>query len=196
MIEVEKKIVLTPDLLEYLATHCRYSDKKMIQDTYFDTPDYRYTSQNMWLRQREGAFELKRAVVGEDRSIDRYEEITDLKSILFALAIENHHHFSSSLVAAKIYPFASFTTLRQKYFLPDFTIDIDLADFGNFTYHIAEVECLVEHEEEIAQAEERINDFLSQFSIDLSFKPPAKLTAYLARSRPDHFKVLQNAGVL
>jgi predicted adenylyl cyclase CyaB len=197
MIEVERKIEVGPEFLNYLARHGSFVSKKTIEDTYFDTSDYRYTTQNIWLRERERrTFELKKAIKRADLTIDRYEEITNLEAILEVLGINDMGDFTSSLSQAGIGPFATFVTHREKYQLQEFTIDVDVADFGDFTYQIAEIECLVENEDEIPKAELQINELLKKLQIDTSKKPCAKLTAYLIQCRPKHYKALHLAGVV
>lgn len=196
MIEIERKIEAVPSFLDYVAKHASFISKKSIKDTYFDTADYRYTTQNIWLRERDDLFELKRALKRADQAIDRYEEITDHENILEILNIHNSGDFTSSLNLALIFPFATFVTHREKYQLSNFSIDLDVADFGDFIYRIAEIECIVEREDEILKAEMHLNEFLKQFPIDLAKKPSAKLTTYLSQCRPDHYKALRKAEVV
>src|SRR5271166_4235560 len=110
MIEVEKKIEIDPVFLDFLAQHASFISKKSIKDVYYDSVDYRYTTQNIWLREREGGFELKKGVKRLDRTIDRYEEMTDQKRILTVLRIDDLGNFASSISQARIFPFASFVT--------------------------------------------------------------------------------------
>jgi adenylate cyclase class IV len=197
MIEIEKKIKMVPALLKHLVQYGTCIGKKSIKDTYFDTADYRYTTQNIWLRERNlGFFELKRLIKGSNRTIDCYEEISDWNRILNILSIPDGDDPISTLTQAGLIPFASFMTHREKYQLSPFTIDVDSADFGDFLYQIAEIELIVEEEEEMHRAELAIQAFLKQFHIDLEDRPPAKLTTYLLQSKPDHYHALREAGVV
>jgi adenylate cyclase class IV len=196
MIEIERKIEAVPAFLEHVSSHGVFVKKQTIHDTYFDTADYRYTGQNMWLRARDSLyFELKRVIKGS-HTIDRYEEITDQKEILRILGISQDEDFVTSLKSASIVPFASFVTHREKYSLSRCTVDVDIADFGDFLYKIAEIECLVEQQSEIEEAEQYINDFLRQFSVNVSKKPLAKLSMYLSRYQLNHYKFLQQRGII
>lgn len=196
MIEVEKKIEITPTFLKYVTSRGKFLGQSVIYDVYFDKEDYHYTLQNAWLRKRMGAFELKRAVRGNEKSVDRYEEITDLPKILEVLKIESYGNFEDSLRNSHINPFAKLTTVRDKYEIDNLIIDIDAADFGDWQYTIAEIECLVSSESEIPKAEQNIQSFIKLFRIDLNKKPLAKLTAYLAKKQPKHFSALRNAGII
>jgi adenylate cyclase class IV len=183
--------------MSYFSHYGIFLGKTMIRDIGFDTADFRYTTQNIWLRKRNcSGFELKRAVKRQDQQIDCYEEVSDPDQILQILGIADTGDFADSLEKASIVPFVSFVTHREKYRLPGFTIDIDSADFGDFSYQVAEVECLVEEEQEVAEAERRINQFLRQFPIDLSKKPLAKISAFLQIKRPEHYKALQSAAMI
>lgn len=196
MIEVEKKVAITDEFLNHVSHYGVYLEEINLHDTYFDTVDYAYTTQNMWLRKRLNAFELKKAVKRNDRTIDRYEEITDHTRILQVLHIQDLGELEASLEQAKIVPFASFKTTRKKYRLHNFNIDIDCADFGDLIYQVAEVECMVESEGEIEQAESNIHSFLSQFGVDPTQKLRGKLIHYLFKTKPHHFAALQQAGVV
>lgn len=207
MIEVEKKVEITDKFLSHLFDRGELSGEISIHDTYYDTSDYVYTSKNIWLRKRNSAFELKKVVNGSGR-MDRYEEITDLERIIQVLniypnsnfsndlGIHIHMDFTAALSAAGIHPFASFKTERRKYTLQGLTVDVDLVDFGEFTYQVAEIECLVEDEDQIERAEEEICCLLSSFDIDPGLTPPGKLSSFLERYCPNHYNVLKTARII
>lgn len=215
MIEVEKKVEITDKFLSHLFDRGELSGEISIHDTYYDTSDYVYTSKNIWLRKRNSAFELKKVVNGPGR-MDRYEEITDLERIIQVLniytnkflaapdiqdsssylCIQNHMDFTAALSDAGIHPFASFKTKRRKYTLQGLSVDVDLVDFGEFTYQVAEIECLVEDEGQIERAEEEICCLLSSFDIDPGLTPPGKLSSFLERYCPDHYNVLKTARII
>lgn len=50
-IEIEKKVRLDPLQIQKIAQKARLVKEIRIQDRYFDTADYHYTTRNMWLRQ-------------------------------------------------------------------------------------------------------------------------------------------------
>ncbi|XP_029517016.1 thiamine-triphosphatase [Oncorhynchus nerka] len=91
-VEVERKFVCDADIqkqLEEIGAVC--IGQKQFQDKYFDTPDFLLTLRDVWLRCRQGCWELKCATVtkAEDRVgepqkaelCSRYQEITNLSQI-------------------------------------------------------------------------------------------------------------------
>lgn len=195
-IEIEKKVRLSPQQMKEIAKKGSLLKEFRIQDSYFDTHDYRYTSQNMWLRQREGTFELKVGIRKQNGSTDQYEEITDEKSILKYLGIKLHADLTVTLSENGLQAFCSFVTWRKSYQLDELKIDIDEVDFGDLKYQVAEIELIVSDVEKIQEAEEKISEFMQQLNIDMSIPVPAKLTFYLYHKRPKHYQALVQNKVI
>ena len=195
-IEVEKKVKLEDHHLAEIIKKGIFLKEKQIKDTYFDKVDFDFTIQNMWLRERDGQFELKRGIKKERESIDYYEEIIDKESIRVHLGIHPEREFSQAILQAGIHPFCSFVTHRQCYQLGEVFIDIDKADFGDLSYVVAEFEVLVDSIEKIEEAEEKIQELLEQMHIDASIIIPAKLTYYLYHRRSSHYQALINHKVI
>ena len=59
MIEVEKKISISDEELAKIESSGTFLGSEIITDIYFDTPDFRYTTNDIWLRERECHFQLK-----------------------------------------------------------------------------------------------------------------------------------------
>ena len=196
MIEVEKKFKLEADFFEKIKREGTFLSQKKFLDAYYDTSQWLYTMQNMWLRKREKNFELKVAVQQESGIIDRYNEITDPIGILKALKLRPSTSLPLVLKENKITAFCSFWTDRRKYQLGEFIIDIDTATFDDLTYCVAEAELLVSHESGIFEAEEKITRFLEQESVDWRKVVQGKLPYFLARRRPEHYSALVNAKVI
>lgn len=196
MIEVEKKVLLTEDAIASIRKKAIFLKESTFSDTYFDTEDYRFTLQNIWLRQRDQKPELKVGITKSNEGINRFEEIIDEEKISQFLKLPSAKTFSERLSFAKIFPFCTFKTNRQKYQLGEFAIDLDIADFGDFTYRVGEIELLVEHQAELLIAEKKISDFLDSLGIDSIPSIPAKLTVYLAEKRKPHYLSLVKAGVI
>lgn len=195
MIEVEKKFRLRNAFFEKIKREGTFLSHKEFQDTYYDTAEWHYTLQNMWLRRREDIFELKVGVQQECGIIDRYDEITDPMGILKALNLPLTPSLSSALEEKKITPFCSFWTDRRKYQLGEFIIDIDTATFDDLTYSVAEVELLVPNKSAIADAENKITKFLERESVDWKKLIHGKLSYYLSQRRPKHYSALVEAKV-
>lgn len=196
MIEVEKKVALQEADLRTIEKLGTFLGCKIISDTYYDTADFRYTKGDIWLRERECTFELKVGVRGYDGGIDHYEEITDEMQILRKLGLEKDKDFLKALSKAKIYPFATLQTVRRKYQIEEFFIDLDLAYFDDFIYRIAEIELRVANESKIPQAEDAINLFIQRLGIDPDRPIKAKLIEFLIQKNPTHYEALISSGVV
>ena len=195
-IEIEKKVRLDFHQIQKIAQKARLVKEIQINDRYFDASDYRYTTKNMWLRQREGSFELKVGIKKHSGSIDMYEEVTDEKSILKYLGADIDRNLLDTLSQKEISPFCSFTTYRKSYQLDELNIDIDEADFGDLRYRVAEIEIVVWDLKRVQDAEQKITQFIKGMDIDGSIPVPAKLTYYLYCRRPEHYQALVDNKVI
>lgn len=191
MIEVEKKFVLERDELERLIKDARFITQKEFTDVYYDDNNYSLTTKNMWLRSRAGKFEFKCPVLLENNfsQVDHYEEIEDDDLIKRKLSINSNDPLIYSLEMKGYKDFASITTIRKKYKKQNFTIDIDNTDFG---YRVAEIELLVNNNNEIEYASKAIIDFADACGIKIGLVR-GKLIEYIRQNRPDHFKALELA---
>ncbi|XP_026538871.1 thiamine-triphosphatase isoform X1 [Notechis scutatus] len=89
--------------------------------------------------------------------------------------------------------FASFVTMRRKYRVGDLHVDLDEVDFG---YTVGEVEAVVQRLEDIPEALEKIEKFSKQLGLKEKTAIPGKMSVYLQRFRPAHYKALMGAGVV
>lgn len=195
-IEIERKVRLEPHQMQKIIQQAALVKEIQIQDSYFDTDDYQYTIQNIWLRQRDGSFELKVGIKKENGAIDRYEEITDEHLILNHLRLDIGVNVQTALSQKKLIPFCSFLTLRKSYRLDEITIDIDDADFGDLRYRVAEIEMVVSDLSKMEEAEQKITHFIKEFDIDTSIPVPAKLSYYLYYKKPDYYQALVQSKVI
>lgn len=196
VIEIEKKVRLESHHIKKIEQQGRLVKQTQIQDQYFDTVDYRYTTRNMWLRQRGETFELKVGIQQQNGSLDRYEELSNEKSILQYLKLDMVNDLSTALSQNGIFKFCGFFTQRTSYLLDNLRIDIDDANFGDFTYRVAEIETVVSELESIQDAEQKIFQFTKTMGIDTTIPVPAKLTYYLYCKRPDHYRALVHHKVI
>ena len=196
MIEVEKKVPLREADLKTIERLGTFLGSRIVTDTYFDTPDFRYTTSDIWLRERECKFELKVGISGVKGEIDRYEEVTNDAKILKKLGLEKEKDFTRALSKAKIFPYATFQTVRRKYQIEEFTVDLDLAYFDDFIYRIAEIELMVSSENKIPEAETAITGFIQRLGIDYKQPIKAKLIEYLSQKNPTHYQALAAAGIV
>lgn len=196
MIEVEKKFILTSQIEKRLKKGAKYLGEKIFVDTYFDRPDFELTKNDIWLRTRDKQTELKMPVdkKGEcsKNYCNRYEEFSDEKEIRQMLNIPSGNDFLSDLKDSGYIPFVSITTRREKFQKNQFSIDIDACDFG---YALAEIELMVEKEEQVEDAEKQIAAFFTQYGLKIS-SVRGKVVEYLYRKKPEHYKVLLEEGVI
>ncbi len=189
-IEVERRIRLEPYQIQQIAKKAVSVKETQIQDSYYDTYNYRYTTQDLWLRKRNGCFELKVGIKKENKTINRYKEITDEDLILKYLKLDVGVDLKTALANKNVSTFCSFLTIRKTYRLDEITVDIDDADFGDLRYCVAEIEMVVSHLSKIQDAEQKIEHFIKEFNIDISTPIPAKLIYYLYCKRPEHYQAL------
>jgi len=192
MIEIEKKFAITEEQRAALVARAELVSQKKIRDIYYDSADYVLTRKDWWLRERDGAFELKTVVVSADRSVDRYEETVDEPGIRQRLGLSGVSDLKTDLASAGIVPFVDLVTTRTKYKSGDFLIDMDELDYG---YALIEIELMVTNEDLVAAAAERIRAFATEVGLDQS-PVRGKVVEYLRRHRPEHYHALQDAGVL
>lgn len=192
MIEVEKKFLINDDkIAEIIKEAISICQKKLI-DTYYDTEDFKFTTKDWWLRNRNGKFELKVSIQGSRGSIDQYHEIDDEKEICQHLKIDFEHSLSETLEKNKITPFAKIISQRKKFKKGEFTLDFDITDFG---YSICEIELLVKDKSEINIAAKKIEKFAKE--INFENRPvKGKLIEYIYRNRSEHYQALVKAGVI
>lgn len=196
MFEVEKKVALKEADLKTIEKLGTFLGSRILTDTYYDTPDFRYTTNDIWLRERECKFELKVGVKGFQGGIDRYEEITREEEIIKKLGLEKEKDLAKTLSKEKIFPYATFQTVRRKYQIEQFTLDLDLAYFDDFIYRIAEIELVVNSESKIPFAEESITSFIHKIGFDQNEPVKAKLIEYLSQKNPTHYQALVASGIV
>jgi adenylate cyclase class IV len=195
-IEVEKKFLLNEADKARLTAGASFANERIITDTYYDTEDYRLTSQDWWLRARDGRFELKIPLHGKGRRpVDQYDELENESEIKKALGMTTGENLADVLSAHGYRPFGILKTTRRKYKRGAFTIDLDSVDLPGSAYDLGEIELMVEDRSEIADAIDKIIDFAKSKQLKIT---PArgKISEYLRRSRPEHYQALIKSGVV
>ena len=197
MIEIEVKVPLTDENRERLTNGSDFIKEKEIKDVYWDTDVHDLTGKDIWLRERNGEWELKYTkndgIAVNKRVIDQYEELENESDIRERLGIPPHNSFEEDLRNVGYRPFAPITTTRRTYKRGEFRIDIDSMDFG---YSLAEVELLVEHENEKEGAREKILSFIRENSISPEKRGRGKLIEYIYRNLPEKYEALVKTGVI
>lgn len=195
-IEIEKKVLLNDWQRQIIESQSTFLQEYSFHDTYYDTFNYQLTNRDQWLRKREDAFELKVGYGLNAQRIDRYREYSHLSEISHQLHLPEHIPFAQALENAQIVPFCAFKTVRKKYQWNGFLIDMDLADFGCFTYQMAEIEMTVLHDSEMESAERKLAAWMEKVGISLDQAVPGKLIYYLFHQRPNHYQALAQAGII
>jgi adenylate cyclase class IV len=195
MIEVEKKFILNEQDKKRLIQDAQFLNELIFSDIYYDTEDFSLTSRDRWLRSRDGRFELKLPLHdGADRLADQYDELEDEQKIRAALNLPVLGKFVDNLSQAGYSPFCVCKTTRRKYKKDPFIIDLDAVDFRDFTYHIGEIELMVNDASEIEGAIGKIIAFAKEQNLAI-VPVRGKVIEYLKRVKPDHYQALVLAGV-
>jgi adenylate cyclase class IV len=196
MFEIEKKFILTGEQEKRLTEGAEFLGEKTFTDIYFDTAEYALTKNDIWLRSREGAFEVKLPMRKNSfGGTNQYNEIDGEEKIRQVFGIVPEKSFLEDIRSFGYAPFCQFKTTRKKYRKGKFTIDLDDVDFGDFRYSLAEIELMVTEEKGIPSANEEILKFAK--SLDLKIENVrGKGTEYLLRKKPEHYRALVEAGVV
>jgi len=194
MIEVEKKFLLTEADEQRLTADADFLGEKVFTDIYYDAQNFSLTTNDKWLRSRDGKFQLKLPLDSKgmrQNAMGQYEELEDEASIKQALGLAGNDPLEDLLVKNGYLPCAKFTTTRRKYKKGEFILDFDVADFG---YKVGEIELMVKDQAEIEGASERITEFAARQGLSLA-PVRAKIHEYLRKDNPSHFEALIKAGI-
>ncbi len=183
MIEVEKKCLATASFLDFLNKHAEKLGERVCEDIYFDFADLRLTTNDIWLRKRNGRYELKFPMAVEGKKSDVYEEIEDEARILTKLDLKNFDSLTQLV---------TLVTRRQKFQIDDFHIDIDAitSPKTDFSYNMMEVELMVESAEQYEIAQRRILEFMREHSLKEQVVN-GKIVEYFRLYRRDIFELFK-----
>lgn len=198
MIEVEQKFILKPRDAERLQAGATFVAERVMDDAYYDTKDCALGRQDQWLRLRNGRWELKVPLHGHSNTgtaMQQYDELEDDDSIRKFLKLSGSGKLADDLAHAGYVMIAQYRTTRRKFKKGEFTIDFDLADYGDSTYEIAEIELMVRDQSEMDAAVARIQEFAKQYGL-AAVPVRGKLIEYFKRRRPDIYQTLKTAGVI
>src|SRR3989344_1018380 len=175
MIEVEQKFQPTEGELRALLRDARFLGEVVNKDAYYDYPDWRFFKKNIWLRNRNGNFELKikkgtfaAEEIETQIEIEKYFKVQDLKEFV-----------KNDLIIIM-----EWNTKRRRYKKDDFNIDVDKTSFG---YKVIEVELMVETENEIKKAEDEILALVKKYNFTIK-DLPSKRKEYLRLVKPEKYK--------
>lgn len=194
MIEVEKKLKITTEQEKSLITDAEFIEEQKLVNSYYDNKEYSLTKKDLWLRDRNGRFEMKIPIAANHTG--QYEELENDDDIKKILNFPEEINLRQELEKRGYFPFYSCLTIRRKYRKEGFSIDLDLTYFNEKTsYEIAEIELLVNKKEEVAEAIAKIKKFAAQNGIPYD-RAPGKIIEFLKRYRPEHYEALIAAGII
>lgn len=200
MIEVEKKFILSPENEKRLLKGAEFLNARTFTDVYYDSDDYTLTTHDIWLRARDGKWELKVSLYTDPHRFgDQYEEIEDEARIREKLHVPAGKNLEHDLALAGYAPFCTITTLRRKYKKGPFTIDLDEGRWEdameNGVHALAEIELMVNDASEADGAFQSIKTFAEQQGLTFGHVR-GKAVEYLKKVKPRHFRALVEAGVV
>ena len=187
MIEIEKKFLLSEEETQKLIKGSKFVGEIRLEDTYYDLLGFSMMKHDKYLRSRNGKFELK--LPAGDRGkfeVDRYREIENETEISKELSLGNGK-IKDELREAGYFVVAQINSVRKKYKMGEFTVDIDVTDFG---YNLAEVELMASSEGDIEDVVQRILSFAREAGIKVLPKTDVrrKLLEYLYRQKPEVYE--------
>ena len=195
MIEVEKKFKLSQEEEAKLIADAKFIKEVTNTDTYFDNANYDLTTNGLWLRNRNGRFELKVNVSRKLNELGRpdwntteFKELETDNEIRKELNLKNSGNIAGDIEMLGYEPFVTLKTERKMYQRDGYVISIDSIDYG---YQVVEIELMVETSNEVEEASERIVRFAE--SIGINTNPVrGKVMEYLYRNAPEHYKLIAN----
>lgn len=132
VIEIEKKFVVTPELLATLEEKHERKVQIVMEDTYFDNDRFDLTTKDMWLRRRNAQWELKATRLEspnadsqsvDEMGVDQYVEYTDVEDVAHIVERAtkstpcDETDLDQWLPKIGVRPFGRFHSSRTRYFL-------------------------------------------------------------------------------
>lgn len=194
MIEVEIKCHLSDEQKNKLLQDAVFLHEETFVDTYFDTKDYRLSTNDIWLRTRNTTFVLKipassQGNFGIQKNTPKHE-IEDESLIRTKLNLSLSGTLHQALAQSNIGPKYTFINQRQKYQKDSFIIDLDHAHFGTFSYTLCEIEKTAQTSEETKEILEQLHKFAQQHGITIR-PTEGKLIHYIKVTNQEHYQALQ-----
>lgn len=193
MIEVEIKVHVTDEQISRLTADAQFIKQDFFVDTYYDSADFKLTTNGFWLRKRNEQFELKFPATKNGsfhiaKNIPMHE-ISDEQEIMQMLGLGKHGSLPDALETHGYIPLYRFENTRQVYKKDGFTIDLDRADFGDLVYCLCEIETMVESQDQSQEALEKLYAFINRYGIS-SERAEGKLGYYIRLKNPAHYQAV------
>ncbi|MBI4086271.1 MAG: CYTH domain-containing protein [Candidatus Liptonbacteria bacterium] len=187
MIEIEQKFVFNETNEQRIREDAKFVGEETFTDIYYDTSDCRLIGNDMWLRSRDGKWELKISFYQtKNKDVDRYEEIETAEEIRKRLNVPETGSFEDDLKNAGYSSFCICKTTRRKYKNGDFNIVLDDAKFDDgFIFKIGEIELMSDDKTNLDKVAGRVSELRERWGF---FPAPAgKIVEYLKVKRPIHY---------
>lgn len=202
MFEIERQCAYDHEICEKIITDSQFIKETKNHDIYYDTDDFKLTSQDAWLRKRNGEFQIK-VVEGKGepcgkRKFSKYKEITDEQEICAWLKIENQALSDKVLQVLGYIPFLDYEMNRNVYQQGEITMCVDVAyykeDLDN-PFKMFEVEIEVESQGQMGEAQQKMEEFFEKYNFE--YQPIyGKVFHYIHKYCPEQYLVMKNAGVM
>ena len=140
---------------------------------------------------------------------DKYKELENISEIIsflektnlisnsnsIKLNENNRENFSELLKNNNYKQILQIITNRKSFEYKGLNIVLDIC--SPIAYSIGEVEMMVENVEMIPHAQSMISELSKELEIPLLYPPPyGKVLFYIKTSRPDHYRVLEESGLI
>lgn len=183
MIEVEKKCLATEEFLNFLKNNAEKLGYYVLEDICLDFEDLRLIKNDIWLRRRNGKYELKIPMLFDNKKSDVYEEIEDEKKILAKLDLKNFDDLQE---------LSALITHRQTFKIDNFHIDLDeiISPGTDFLYKMMEIELMIESPEQYENAQQKILQFMQEHALKNEIVN-GKWVEYVKRYRPEICELLR-----
>ena len=197
MIEVEKKFYVDDKTIAKLKKLGKVVSEKRVLDHYWDKNDFSVTKSDCWLRKRNGKWQMKIGVQKQAnvKRITVYEELDDEKDIAeyLSLDLQVGTEFEELLKKQKYNCFMTIDKARLRLEIDEFTIDIDDFDDGQ---DILEIELVVDSQDQVQEAVDKIFKFVKDIGIDPKPKRFGRVVDYIQKEYPELFNELMRKGVV
>ncbi len=185
------KFLITEETLFQIEKLATFKGSKTSNDIYYDFLNYRLTTNDMWLRERNNTFKLKRAIRRYDQTVSHYLNIIDETEILKTIGLEKEKNIFNSIKEKKLIPYANFQTIIRIYTLQNFTLVLDLAYFKEVIYRSLDI---IPNNKKNTKKE--LLTLAKDLNINTNIKPQPKLIYYILKKNPSHYQILLKANIV
>lgn len=197
MFEIELKFKVNQEQNIDLLKGATFIARESFHDVYYDYSDYRLSLNDIWLRSRNGAFLLKlplKSTTYEALAVQKNrpkQEIEGLDQIMAELGIKNiTDSLHQNLLAAGITALYSYDNVREKYRMGSMVLDLDKTTWSGHEFHMCEIEMVVEHENDIPSALEKIKAFALSCGLKVEYVD-SRLLEIIKLQSPQHYQKLR-----